>query len=47
MGLFTKYRESFLRCLSGDSTQIGTAAVRVLVRTFRFFSLTRELRNGI
>ena len=30
--LFVKYRESFLRCLSGDSTQIGTAAVRVLVR---------------
>ena len=32
-GLFVKYRESFLRCLSGDSTQIGTAAVRVLVNT--------------
>jgi len=30
-GLFVRYRESFLRCLSGDSTQIGTAAVRVLV----------------
>eukprot|EP00210_Caulerpa_lentillifera_P005557 g5316.t1 len=41
--LFVQYRFSFLRCLSGDSIQIGTAAVRVLVALIMHPSIPSEI----